>query len=58
MGIPFVTASADEEVIEAFRREGHTSFPVVVVQLPGLPEWTWSGYRDVEINQLAQKFAP
>ena len=53
--IPFTTVTADEAMIDKFRSEGHTSFPVVIVDR-GPDTYAFSGYRHDEITRLAELF--
>lgn len=54
MKVPFTTSTASEEMIEELREQGHSSFPVVVVD--GDESWSFSGYRHAEIARLAELF--
>ncbi|QFG10263.1 NrdH-like glutaredoxin [Mycobacterium phage DyoEdafos] len=53
-GIPFQPVIASEEQIERFKADGHSAFPVVVVDCGDGATWTWSGYRHDDINRLKE----
>lgn len=51
--IDFETVEADEETIATFKDEGHSSFPVVIVDFDDSASWSWSGFRFDYISELA-----
>ncbi|UEM46543.1 thioredoxin [Mycobacterium phage JuicyJay] len=54
LGVEYQPVVADEETINRFRDEGRGAFPVVVVERDGEEPWIWSGFRDLEIKNLAE----
>lgn len=52
-GIPFVSETATDEQVEAWRSE-FSSFPVVVVVFGGGASWTFAGYRHEDITRLKE----
>lgn len=54
-GIPFEAVTASDEQVEQFKVEGHSGFPVVVVDCGDGATWTFSGgYRHDEITRLKE----
>ncbi len=51
-GVPFVSAVASDDDVARFKAEGHSAFPVVVVDLGDGASWTWSGYRHDDVKRL------
>lgn len=50
--VPFSDVVADDAMVERFKAEGHSSFPVVVVDLGDGATWTWSDCRPDHISRL------
>ncbi|ADL70997.1 NrdH-like glutaredoxin [Mycobacterium phage Halena] len=53
-GIPFEPLTATDEDADKFRTEGHSSFPVVIVDCGDGATWSWSGYRHDNIKRLKE----
>lgn len=54
--IPFTKVIADAAMVEEFKNQGLSSFPVVVVEMGDSASWTWSGYRHTDIARLKALF--
>lgn len=53
-GVAYTAVTADAEVIERLKGDGHTTFPVVVAKFGDDVTWTWSDYRRENIAELAR----
>ena len=51
-GIAFTEQKMTDEDIEKFKADGHTSSPVVIVDLGDGATWTFSDYRHDDLNRL------
>lgn len=51
-GIEYEVVVVDDSA--GLKAEGFSEFPVVKVDCGDGASWSWSGYRDVEISELAQ----
>lgn len=57
LGIGFEQVIVDDAKAEALKREGHASFPVVVVDLGDGASWSFSGLpRQVDLDQLKELY--
>jgi hypothetical protein len=52
--IEFTPVTATDEDMDRFRADGHSSFPVVVVQFPDGSTDTWSGFRHTKLSELTK----
>lgn len=52
--IEFHAKLATPELIDQFQAEGHTAFPVVIVDCGDGATWSWSGFRFDDITKLAE----
>lgn len=53
-GIEYETATANDETIEQWKKDGYLSFPVVVVEFGDGVTYQWSDLRVDRINELAK----
>lgn len=53
-GIAFTEVTMSVEQIEQFKADGHTSSPVVVVELGDGATWSFSDYRHDDLNRLKE----
>lgn len=51
-GIAYSSVTATAAQVEAFKADGHLSFPVVVVDCGDDATWSWSGFRIDHVKRL------
>ena len=54
--VPFVSVTATAEQVESFNADGHSQFPVVVVDCGDGATWTFSGYRHDDLKRLKELY--
>lgn len=52
--IPYDAVHADDAIIDKYKAEGHTSFPIVVASFGDSVTWTWSDLRLDHVKELAK----
>ncbi|WP_394327084.1 thioredoxin domain-containing protein [Mycobacteroides abscessus] len=52
-GVQYSSVIADVEQVASFKADGHSSFPVVVVDCGDGATWTWAGFRPHHMERLS-----